>query len=109
MDILYYQQVDFDQRFHAHDYVAHCDIDIREPKTKCVSKLVSSCKNLSYTERLQKLGLPTLEYRRERADMIQTYKILHGIDNVDKDKLFTMAQYHATRGHSFKLQKKDQD
>ena len=38
--------------------------------------------------------------------MIQTYKILHGIDNVDKDKLFTMAQYRATRGHSFKLQKK---
>ena len=30
------------------------------------TKLVDSCKNLSYPERLRKLGLPTLEYRRER-------------------------------------------
>ena len=29
--------------------------------------------------------------------MIQTYKILHDIDIVDKDKLFTTAQYQATR------------
>ena len=35
------------------------------------TKLVASCKNLSYPERLRKLGLPSLEYRRERADMIQ--------------------------------------
>ena len=38
--------------------------------------------------------------------MIQTNKILHGIDDVDKDKLFTIAKYRATRGHSFKLHKK---
>ena len=37
------------------------------------TKLVDSCKNLSYPERLCKLGLPTLEYRRERADLIQVY------------------------------------
>ena len=29
------------------------------------TKLVASCKNLSYPEKLRKLGLPTLEYRRE--------------------------------------------
>ena len=70
------------------------------------TKLIATCKNLPYQERLRKLGLPTLEYRRERADMIQTYKILHGIDKIDKDKLFTPALYRATRGHSYKLQKK---
>ena len=32
-------------------------------------KLISTCKNLQYQERLRKVGLPTLEYRRERADM----------------------------------------
>ena len=69
------------------------------------TKLVSSCKYLSYPERLRTLGLPTLEYRRERADLIQVYKILHDIDSVDKDKLFTTAQYRATRGHSYKLHK----
>ena len=34
--------------------------------------------------------------------MIQVYKILNDIDLVEKDKLFTGAQYTATRGHSFK-------
>ena len=72
------------------------------------TKLVASCKNLSYPERLRKLGLPSLEYRKERADMIQVYKILNGIDIVEKDKLFTRAQYTATRGHSFNLHKNDQ-
>ena len=47
-----------------------------------------------------------LEYRRDRADMIQVYKILHDIDNDDKNKLFTMSTYTATRGHSLKLFKK---
>ena len=40
--------------------------------------------------------------------MVQVYKILNDIDIVEKDKLFTGAQYTATRGHSFKLHKKDQ-
>ena len=32
-------------------------------------------KNLNYEERLRKLKLPTLGYRRVRADMIEMYKI----------------------------------
>ena len=77
---------------------------------RCATKLVASCKNLSYPERLRKLGLPTLEYRRERerererADLIQVYKILNDI--LDKEKFFTRAQYTAKRGHSFKLHKR---
>ena len=70
------------------------------------TKLVTSCKHLPYPERLSKLRLPTLEYRRENADMIQTYKFLHDINIVDKDKLFTTAQYQATRGHHYKLFKR---
>ncbi len=38
--------------------------------------------------------------------MIQVYKILHGIDKVDKDKLFTMSTFQTTRGNSLKLFKK---
>ena len=48
------------------------------------TKLVSGISHLSYSERLRALGLPSLEYRRERADVIQVYKILHDIDKVDK-------------------------
>ena len=73
------------------------------------TKLVPSCKNLSYPERLRKLGLLTLEYRRVRADLIQVYKILNDIHIVDKEKLFTRAQYTATRGHPLSYIKEDLD
>ena len=33
--------------------------------------------NLSYPERLKKLKLPTIAYRRIRGDMIETYKIIN--------------------------------
>ena len=61
--------------------------NVQRPATK----LVTSLKNYSYPERLKKLGLPTLEYRRERADLIQVFTILNNIDLVDKEKLFTIA------------------
>ena len=56
------------------------------------TRLVKSIKHSPYEDRLKTLGLPTLEYRRERSDMIQlhVYKIMHGIDRVDKDKFFTL-------------------
>ena len=67
------------------------------------TKFVYSCENLSYPERLRKLGLPTLEYRRIRADVIQVYRILNGIDKMNKNKLFQLATYRQTRGHPLKL------
>ena len=54
----------------------------RENVQRRATRLVKSIRHLSYEERLKALGLPSLEYRRERADMIQVYKIMHGIDKV---------------------------
>ena len=51
------------------------------------TKLVASCRKLSYPERLRKLGLPTLESRRERVDLIQVFKILNGVVCIERDKL----------------------
>ena len=48
----------------------------------------------------------SLEYRRERTDVIQVYKILHDIDKVDKNKLFTLSEYTSTCGHLLKLFKR---
>ena len=48
------------------------------------TRLVKSVQHLSYPEMLKMLGLPSLEKRRDLADMIQVYKVLHDIDNVDK-------------------------
>ena len=46
-------------------------------------------KGKNYPERLKRLGLPTLEYRRERADMVEVYKIMNDIDLANMDKLFS--------------------
>ena len=55
------------------------------------TKLVPELKNLEYKDRLQRLGLTTLEDRRVRGDMIETYKIITGKENVNAENFFTMA------------------
>ena len=54
------------------------------------------------------LGLPTLEYRGRRTDIIEVYRIHRGIDKVDKNKLFPKIQnlQHNTRGHNQKILQK---
>ena len=50
----------------------------------------------SYEEKLEKLKMYSLKDRRTRGDMIQTYKILHHIDDVDPSKFFSMSStYHS--------------
>ena len=43
------------------------------------TKMIPTIKDLSYSERLKKLKLPTLAYRRARGDMIEVYKIVTDI------------------------------
>ena len=45
-------------------------------------KMVSGLKSQDYHERLKELDLWTLEKRRNFADLVQCYKILHNIGNV---------------------------
>jgi hypothetical protein len=42
--------------------------------------MVSGLKGESYEEKLLKLDLPTQKERRHHADMVQTFKIVKGID-----------------------------
>ena len=64
--------------------------------------LLGSLKGLSYPERLQKLKLPSLEHRRKRGDMIDTYKYVHGLYDCARPAL-TFSEVTHTRGHSLKL------
>ena len=47
-----------------------------EEVQKRATKLIPGFYNLSYQERLQRLKLPTLAYRRAHGDMIEVYKML---------------------------------
>ena len=54
----------------------------------------------SYEEKLKQIKLETLQARRMRGDMIETFKILHGFENVNPDKFFNKAgsqHLHRTR------------
>ncbi len=62
-------------------------------------------RHLSYENRLQALGMSTLKDRRIRLDLIQTYKILHGVDNVYHAKYFTL-NTNKTRNNGYKLEVK---
>ena len=46
--------------------------------------MVPGLSDLPYPERLRKLNLPTLAYRRVSGDMIQTFKLMNDIDGYDK-------------------------
>ena len=46
----------------------------------------------SYKERLKRIGLPSLSYRRLRGDVIETFKHLHGFYLVDSTKPLPLAQ-----------------
>jgi len=59
---------------------------------------------LAYGDRLKRLGLTTLETRRKRGDLIQTYKILTGKENIESSKFFELSDNaHNLRGHSMKI------
>jgi hypothetical protein len=71
---------------------------------KSATKLIAKIKDKPYNERLEELKLPSLEHRRARGDLIDTYKYVHGIYNVDRPKLL-FHNGRETRGHCLKLSK----
>ena len=89
------------------------NMDMIERVQRRATKIVPSLKDLSYSDRLKKLNLETLEYRRRRADLLETYRIMNGDHIIDQScycsicpgkQMFTPALSSATRGHDRKLQ-----
>ena len=69
--------------------------------------MIPTLRGVPYEERLRRLNLPSLEDRRWRGDMIETFKILKGFDEVDASKFFTLreevVEREATRGHNLRI------
>ncbi|XP_071944903.1 uncharacterized protein [Antedon mediterranea] len=55
------------------------DITCIEKVQRRETKAIPSLKDLDYTERLKRLNLPTLAFRRLRGDMIQVFKMVTGL------------------------------
>ena len=69
------------------------------------TKLVESVKHPSYEDRLKKLGIPTLKYRRLKGDLIEVFKIMTTKDNHGNCTL-TPHKDLVTRGNRYKLYQK---
>ena len=59
-------------------------IEAIENVQRRATKIIPGLSDLTYPERLRKLNLPTLAYRRERGDMIQTFKLTTDFEGYDK-------------------------
>lgn len=70
------------------------DIESVEKIQERATKPVPELKDLTYTERLKKLKLPSLADRRRRDDMIQTFKIIKGIENIHSERCFNNVTHH---------------
>ena len=71
------------------------DIETLEKVQRRATKLVPSLRNLPYEDRLRRLNLPTLEERRKRGDLIETFKILKQHDQVDPHNFLLSRLYGA--------------
>jgi hypothetical protein len=67
------------------------------------TKMVPGLKDMSYIDRLEALCLPTLKARRVRGDLIQVYKILNNIDELDTNKFFELNKIGITRNSEYKF------
>jgi len=81
------------------------DIDLIEKVQRRFTKRLSGLRAYSYSERLQYLGLPSLELRRLHLDLIFCYKIVLGMVNVSFSSFFKFSPVTNTRGHPYKLYK----
>jgi hypothetical protein len=80
------------------------DIFKLEQIQRRATKLIRGSKKKTYEQRLQLCGLTTLQQRRKRGDLIETFKILTGKEGVNSNDFFQMAEVNRNlRGHSLKL------
>ena len=108
MDIIltfYYSLVRSHQEYYIQAWCPYYqkDIDKLERVQRRVTKMIPNLRNKSYEERLKELNLFPLTQRRLRGDLIQVFKIIKGIDNMDCSKYFTIDRSNYTRGNGCKI------
>jgi len=68
-----------------------------------LTKALPGLRHLPYTQRLQKLQLRTLMYRRARLDVSEVFKITHRYYDYEGVPHLQLSLYPNTRGHNKKL------
>ena len=73
------------------------DAEVLEKVQKRMLRMVSGVRGTTYEERLREVGLPTLEERRVRGDMIEVFKTMKGFNRVNKQDWFKIEESGTTR------------
>ena len=83
------------------------DIKAVEKVQRRFTKRLSGLRDCSYSERLQKLNLQSLELRRIHYDydLTLTYQIVFGLTVLKCQEFFQLTGCSTTRGHRFELMK----
>ena len=84
------------------------DISTLEKVQRRASKIPTNLKDLPYEERLKIWGITSLEESRTRCDLIQTHKIVNGIESFDWHSGFQFVSESRTRtasSHSKRLKR----
>ncbi len=79
------------------------DINHLERIQRLVTRLVTGMRHLPYKERLQRLGLHSLQLRRLRDDLITAFKKFKGLLDIDPNLFFLPPARRGLRGHLFKV------
>ena len=66
------------------------------------TRILTGLYDTPYSDRLNILKLPTLQYRRLRGDMILLHRLLHNNIGIHFSDYFTRS-FTSTRGHSYKI------
>ena len=80
------------------------DITLLESVQHRATRFIDGMKGLKYEERLTALRLPSLEYRRVRGDIIETFKIYKGWAGINFTDFFEL-NTNRLRGHDAKIYK----
>jgi len=67
------------------------------------TRMIPGFSKLTYCERLERLGLWSLEERRNRADIIEVFKMAKGWSAIPLESMFELSTVKHLRGHKFKL------
>ena len=67
---------------------------------RCFTRRIFGLRHPPYSQRLAELNLPTLKRRRDIADVVFAYHVLHGLVKVDSVEFGLSLSTLSTRGHN---------
>ena len=84
------------------------DKEVLEKVQRRAIKMIRGFGKLTYEERLLNCGLTTLEKRRCRGDLIETYKLMTNKEVTPYSRFFQLAEREGLRGHKYKIYMKSE-